>query len=55
MPSLSYGAHKCEMYLTAIVNGEEYRTPSVFHEITFINVTSNSSILTVPYYERVAT
>ena len=54
MKSLDYGAHKCEMYLTAIVNGEEYRTPSVFNEITFIK-DGTSTILTVPYYENTAT
>ena len=54
MKSLEYGAHKCEMYLTAMVNGEEYRTPSIFKEITFIK-DGSSTILTVPYYEDTAT
>ena len=54
MKSLPYGAHKCEMYLTAMVNGLEYRTPSIFNEITFIKGGS-STILTVPYYENTAT
>lgn len=54
MKALDYGAHKCEMYLTTIVNGEEYRTPSIAHEITFIK-DGTSTILTVPYYERIAT
>lgn len=54
IPSLDYGAHTCEMYLTTEVNGEPYRTPSVFHEITFIK-DGSSTILTVPYYETTAT
>lgn len=54
IPSLDYGVHTCEMYLTAEVNGEPYRTPSIFHEITFIQGGS-STILTVPYYQTTAT
>ena len=54
MPSLSYGAHSCEIYLTTTVNGEEYRTPSIFNEVTFIGGGS-STILTVPYYSTEAT
>lgn len=54
MKALKYGAHKCEMYLTTIVNDEEYRTPSIFNEITFIKGGS-STILTVPYYKNTAT
>ena len=54
IPSLSYGAHTCEMYLTAIVNGEEYKTPSIFNEITFIK-DGTSTILTVPYNTNTVT
>lgn len=54
IPRLSYGVHTCEIYLTAEVNGEEYRTPSISHEITFIG-NGSSTILTVPYYNTVAT
>lgn len=54
MKALPYGAHKCEMYLTTVVNSEEYRTPSIFNEITFIK-DGSSTILTVPYYETTAT
>ena len=42
------------MYLTAEVNGETYRTPSIFNEITFISG-KTSTILTVPYYQTEAT
>ena len=48
IPSLSYGSHKCEMYLTAIVNDVEYKTPSIINEVTFIKGGS-TTILTVPY------
>ena len=57
MPSLSYGVHTCEMYITAKINEtdlEEMRTPSVFHEITFTR-NGSSTLLTVPYYEKLAT
>lgn len=54
IPSLEYGPHTCEMYLTAEVNGEIYRTPSIFNEITFISG-KTSTILTVPYYQTEAT
>lgn len=54
IPSLEYGPHTCEMYLTAEVNGETYRTPSIFNEITFISG-KTSTILTVPYYQTEAT
>ena len=50
MPSLSYGPHKCEIYLTTEVNGQTYRTESIVNEITFVK-DSTSTILTVPYYE----
>ena len=55
MKALDYGSHKCEMYLTTIVNGLEYRTPSIFNEITFIKDDMTSTILTVPYYGKTAT
>lgn len=54
LPSLEYGTHTCEMYLTAEVNGETYQTPSIFNEITFIK-DGSSTILTVPYYQTTAT
>jgi hypothetical protein len=53
IPSLPYGSHNCEMYLTAIVNGEEYKTPSIFNEVTFIKG-GETTILTVPYSEKSA-
>lgn len=54
IPALEYGSHTCEIYLTTVVNGEDYYTPSVTHEITFIKG-GNTTILTVPYYKEVAT
>lgn len=54
MPSLPYGAHKCEMYLTAMVDGKLERTPSIIHELTFTK-DGTSTILTVPYYATTAT
>lgn len=53
MPSLEYGSHTCEIYLTTEVNGETYQTPSIFNEITFTGG-GTSTILTIPYYEKVA-
>lgn len=53
MKSLSYGAHKCEIYLTATINGQLEKTVSTIHELTFIK-DGTSSILTVPYYQTVA-
>ena len=53
-PSLDYGTHTCEMYLTAMVNGEEYKTPSIFNELTFTKGKS-STIITAPYYATEAT
>ena len=49
IPSLPYGSHTCEMYLTATINKEEYRTESIKNELTFIK-DGTSTILTVPYY-----
>ena len=54
IPALSYGSHVCEMYLTAMVNDEEYRTDSIFNNITFI-YNGAGTILTVPYYNKAAT
>lgn len=54
MPSLPYGAHTAEMYLTAYINDKLEQTPSIKHEITFIR-NGSSSILTVPFYDKVAT
>lgn len=54
MPSLPYGSHKCEMYLTAMINGNLERSTSVIREITFTKG-GTSSILTVPYYTTTAT
>lgn len=54
IPSLEYGTHTCEMYVTAEVNGITYQTPSIFNEITFIG-SGTSTILSVPFYTTVAT
>ena len=53
IPSLEYGAHTCEMYLTAVINGETYETPKTTHELTFIKG-GTSTIITVPYYKTTA-
>ena len=55
IPALEYGSHKCEMYLTASLPGVDVPpTPSIVNEITFIKG-GNTTILTVPYYQEVAT
>lgn len=51
---LEYGSYTCEMYLSAMVNGETYPTESIKNEITFISG-GVSTILTVPFYKNVAT
>lgn len=53
MPSLEYGSHTCQIYLTAVVNEEPQTTPTIQHEITFIK-DGTSTILTVPYYQTSA-
>ena len=53
MPSLEHGAHTCAIYLTSDVTEEP--TPTIKHEITFIDENNHSTILTVPYYNTVAT
>ena len=52
--SLEYGTYTCEMFLTAIVNGEDYKTPVVKNELSFIKG-GNTTVLTVPFYQTVAT
>ena len=42
------------MYLTAEINGKTEQTKSIKHDITIIRG-GNSTILTVPYYDTVAT
>ena len=53
IPALEYGTHTCEMYLTAVINGETYETLKTTHELTFIKG-GTSTIITVPYYKTVA-
>ena len=52
--SLDYGTYTCEMFLTAVVNGVDYKTPIIRNELSFKNG-GNSTILTVPFYDKVAT
>ena len=52
--SLEYGSYTCEMVLSAVVNGVDYKTPSIKNELTF-NKNGNTTILTVPFYQTVAT
>ena len=52
--SLEYGTYTCEMFLTAVVNGEDYKTPVVKNELSFIKG-GNTTVLTVPFYQTVAT
>lgn len=55
IPALEYGSHKCEMYLTASLPGVDVPpTPSIVNEITFVKG-GTTTILTVPYYQEVAT
>ena len=54
IPSLPYGTHTAEMYLTTEINGKYEQTPSIKHEITFISG-GTTTILTVPFYQTVAT
>ncbi len=53
MPSLPHGAHTCAIYLTS--DATEEPTPTIKHEITFIDENNHSTVLTVPYYETIAT
>ena len=55
MQSFAHGAHSCEIWLTATINGEEHETPAIKHDITFIDEDSVSTILTVPFYSTTAT
>lgn len=48
---LGYGAHKCSIHLTAIVNGQEYSTPPIVNEVTIIRG-GTGTIITVPYYNK---
>lgn len=50
IPSFSYGAHTCEIYLTAEIDGTLHTSNSIKNEITFI-LDGTTSILTVPYYK----
>lgn len=54
LESLEYGTYTCEMFLTAVVNGVDYKTPSIKNELSFIKG-GNATILTVPFYTTVAT
>jgi hypothetical protein len=37
------------MFLTAVVNGDTYKTPVIKNELSF-NGNGNTTILTVPFY-----
>lgn len=52
--SLEYGTYTCEMFLTAVVNGIDYKTPTVKNELSFTK-NGSATILTVPFYATVAT
>ena len=51
---IGYGAHKCSIHLTAMVNGKEYPTPAIVNEVT-ITYGGTGTIITVPYYNKTAT
>ena len=52
--SFDYGTYTCEMFLTAVVNGDSYKTPVIKNELSF-NGNGNTTILTVPFYQTTAT
>ena len=49
-----YGAHKVEMWVTANINGADYKTESIINELTIV-IGGTTPILTVPFYETHAT
>ena len=51
--NLGYGAHKCSIHLTAIINGNEYSTTPIVNEVTIIKG-GTGPIITVPYYNKTA-
>lgn len=53
LPSFDYGVHNVEMYLTAEIEGVEYRTESISNKLTFISG-GTSTLLTVPFYQTTA-
>ena len=54
MNSLPYGTHKAQMWLTASINGKDYRTPTITHEFTF-TYGGTSTIITSPFNQVEAT
>jgi hypothetical protein len=53
--TLSYGAHKFTMWVTAQVGGETISTEKIEHMLTFIRGEETSPILTVPFFVEHAT
>lgn len=54
LPSMDYGVYDVEMYLTADIEGIEYKTNSIFNKLTFVSG-GTSTLLTVPFYQTYAT
>ena len=57
IPAQSHGAHKIEMYLTALIGGVEQRTDSIIREYIWYDVNDETTpiILASPYNEQTIT
>lgn len=54
LDSLPYGTHRGQMWLTATINGKDYRTSTITHELTFV-YDGNGPIITTPFSQVSAT
>jgi hypothetical protein len=46
----NYGVYTCEIYVTALINGETKTTKTIKNELTFIK-DGTTDLLTVPFYQ----
>lgn len=55
LPAQEHGSHTATMWLTAVVNGEEYETDKITHTLTFVDESNSAIILTVPFDKQEVT
>jgi hypothetical protein len=50
--NLNHGAHKFEMYASAIINGTKIDTPSIFKRLIFAEENNSAPIIAISFFEN---
>lgn len=54
IPRFSHGTHSVRLWLTAVINGIEYRTEDIVHEIACVDISSTIPVITIDFTQETA-